>query len=231
MKSNDTFRFSKNHFVALVVILASSLFALTGCEEDEDNKLAQAQKCMDNLKDTDSDATAQRCMDYVDGVSSAESYVIRCSAYFFIGGVSASELTSAFTAADNASNSAEKDAILINALKQDSVSESDTTFAACNASGVPSLMAIAAFSKLGTYVINLGSNADIGTALTNCYAGGSGGVCNDAEIGSMISVIAPLYCTGDTADSSVCSDIATAIANAGGDAAQIAINLYQLLDY
>lgn len=175
----------KNSKLLALTILTSilSLSLLSSCESKDDNKMAGAQECMDNLKDTDPASSAQACEDMVAGISTPQSYVIRCSAQFFIGGITTQKILDAFEAFENASDN-QKASILMDSLSQadpadltDSdlaIAQAEQTYDACKLAQSPSLLYIATASKTGTIIKNSGvpgcaatDSCDAGTVTDN----------------------------------------------------------------
>ena len=61
------------------LFICSALIAaqlLTGCESEDERKLAAAQSCLDHATTSDVDT----CTAMVDGVETESAYLIRCSA-------------------------------------------------------------------------------------------------------------------------------------------------------
>lgn len=213
----------------LVGGLLISFFALffVGCETEDDNKLASAQECLDNLRDSDAPSVAQNCANKVAGLSSPESYVIRCSVDFFLGGVTSSDITDAFNAYETAPANL-KAATLMAGFAQTSPAFAQTTFDDCVKSEVPSLIYIATISQVGTLMTDAsGGSTDPAVFLPICAGGGS--PCDEVAIGTAVTTMYSSYCIGDAADTSVCKDIATAIAAGGSDPVAVANALYAAL--
>ena len=110
----------------LVVGMVVLSFGLLSCEEDEDNKLAKAQQCLDGLNDGSAVAEAQACAEKVSGLSSPASYVIRCSVGFFVGNVRTTKIAQAFDAYEDAPEN-EKAQVLIGALAQNTTAQARIT--------------------------------------------------------------------------------------------------------
>lgn len=214
-----------SRFIICTLASLITMFSL-GCETKDDNKLAAAQDCLDNLRDSDGNAAAQSCADKVAGLTSPESYVIRCSVDFFVGGVKSSDIADAFAAYNNAAESA-KAAILMANLAQSTKSNAQTTLDDCVKSQVSSLIYIATVSQVGTILTIDGGSTTPATFLANCSNVAS--PCDDAAIGTAVTTMYGSYCVGSAADSSVCKDVAAAIQTGGGNPTAIADALYQLL--
>lgn len=214
-------RLAFNRIFFVSILSAVALLSL-GCETDDDNKLAKAQECLDKVDDANI-AAAQSCASIVDGLTSPESYVIRCSVGFIVGGVTSADITGAFDAY-NAAPANLKAATLMGALAHGTDGEAATTAAACKASEVPSLDYLATLSQVGTAMIVGGGSSTPATFLTNCAAGS----CNDTVVGNAIISMYDVYCIGEAATNPACTDIGSAI-DAGGAPAAIAQALYDLL--
>jgi hypothetical protein len=220
--------FSKFASLSILITLTLGLFS---CEKTDDNKLADAQACLDKLRSTSLDAAALACQSKVDGLTSPQSYVIRCSVGFFLGGIKSSSIVAAYDSYTAAPANL-KVATLMGALSSNSVAQADSTFAVCQKSGVSSLIYLAALSQTGTILQDGAGGAGItdpATFISNCANGGAGGICNDAAIGTTVVVLYDSYCMGSAADSLVCTQINGAIQAGGGNPAAIATALYGLL--
>ncbi len=211
-------------FILILSILAIAVFNIS-CESDDDNKLAKAQACLDKVNDTNI-AQAQACAAMVNGLTSPESYVIRCSVGFIVGTVTATKIAAAFDDYDAAPANL-KAATLMGALSHDSTAHAAETVAACKASKVASLDYLATLSQTGTIMTTSASNDDPAAFLAYCAGGGN--VCQDEVIGAAVTSMYSVYCIGDAASNPACSDIGSAIAAGGGDPALVATSLYALL--
>jgi hypothetical protein len=216
---------NKKILILLTAALALTVFT-TGCEEDADNKMSAAQKCLDDLDDTTStDPEALACLTKINGIETPESYVIRCGIRFFVGGLKTQNIIDAFDDYEGASE-ANKANALMTALQQTSINEANETFLACQKSGVSSLIYIASASRVGTMVALSPGGGDLAT----CAA--TPGTCNDTDVGEAVIALSNAYCVGDAKETQVCSEVASAIEAAGGinaDPAVIADFLYDFL--
>jgi hypothetical protein len=213
--------------ILLTVALALTAFT-TGCEEDADNKMAAAQKCLDDLNDvTSTNTDALACEAKIAGIETPESYVVRCGVRFFVGGLKTSTILAAFDAYENAAEN-DQASVLMDALSQSDATAAQNTFDSCKKSGVSSLIYISSASLAGTMVADLGVGATLDDRINSCIAGN----CNDTQVGTAVIALSNSYCVGDAKETPVCSEIASAISAAGGanaDPATIADYLYQYL--
>jgi hypothetical protein len=191
----------------LVIILVA--FSVIGCEEEEDNQIAQAQQCLDGLRDSDN---AQVCINKVNGLNSAEANIIRCHASFHLGGITTTSIVAAVSDYESAP-AADKEATLLVALSQtpDS-SRSNTTYSYCAKTGVPGLVYMATISNMGTIVKEFGANPDPATAMAACAGGTS---CEEDVIGEMAVNLYDIYCVGGASQTQICTDINSSINNVG----------------
>jgi len=233
MRQFSSASISKLFCVALLTFITVGLL---GCESDEDNKLASAQACLDTLTQTSSTASAQACESKVSGLTTPESYVIRCSVGFFVGGVRENTIVNAYIAYEAATGNL-KTAALMGGLSMSggsnaaNIAQANLTYSHCEKSEVPSLIYMASLSQMGTLVTNSGGSpsSDPATFLATCSNGGSGGVCNDTLVGTALTTLYDSSCMGSLADSVVCQKAKSAIQASGGNPANVAIQLYALL--
>ncbi|MEK6555236.1 MAG: hypothetical protein AABZ31_08350 [Bdellovibrionota bacterium] len=182
--------------LVLLVCGAIVTTTLSSCEEEEDNKVAKAQKCLNDLTDASSDAEAQACMDKISGIESTGAYTIRCSATFFMGGLTTSKIVDAFKLhSDAAAN--EKEAVLIENLSLSSTAEANAAYDFCEKTGIPGLLKIAALVQIGTMVSSQ-AGGDISAQIDACIAnpGTNPGECDLTSIASSALVLADSYCKG-----------------------------------
>lgn len=215
----------------LRLVLGLSLigvFALSSCEESDDNKIAQAQECLNKLSDTSPSADIQACMDKVSGIETEQAYGILCSGSFLKGGLTTNKIVTAFDNADT-QPAAQKEAKLIEGLSLTSTAVADQAYENCAKTNTPGLIYIASLVKIGTFINVLGTGGSIDAKIDDCIASPS--TCQLAEVGEAIPTIANLYCKGDAKDEQVCKDLEAAIASAGGDYQQMAINLLNQFNY
>lgn len=204
----------------LLSLLIGTSVLLVSCESDEDNKIALAQECLNDLTDSSTNPEIQACIDKVSGIETPQAYTIRCSARFLSGGLTTSKIVTAFKDYDDAPAN-EKEATLIDNLALTSVGAADAAYADCAKTNVPGLLYIASLTRVGTLiVVNGAGGGDIQQAIDNCESGAQN--CNLTAIAESVLTLSDLYCKGDAAQEQVCIDIATAEANAGGDLEQLA---------
>ena len=218
-------------------VCSAALLSL-GCEQEDDNKLASAQACLDRLNSSSPPSAAQGCMNMVSGLTSPQSYVIRCSVGFFLGGITPSVLINAYNNnKDQPSNL--MGLALMSALTSSSLTQANQTYSDCVKSQVSSLIYMAGISRAGTAMsvgagvpFTPGATVNTTTAVTmlnTCSNGGAGGVCNDVAIGQTAIAIYSSYCMGDTAQTQVCVDMGSAVQAGNNNPASIALALYQFL--
>lgn len=214
--------------VSLVCLLC------VGCESEEQDKLAQAQDCLDNVTSSNYSA-ANNCMSYVEGMSSKQANIIKCSIKFLAGGLTTQKISNAYKELKDTSNS-NKEALYMSVLALDSTSLATEAASYCTATGVAGLMYLANLSVIGTQMLTLipgftpgmvPTQQDAIDAVNNCMSAPN--TCDDTAIGNAVINVAESYCAGSNADSDVCSKINDAIAAAGGIPADIAQQLYTLL--
>lgn len=215
-------------FTISLAILAGSIF---GCEDKETNSVAKAQACLDKAR---SSSEAGACRGLIEGKSSQQAYIVRCSIEFVAGGLTTSKVADAFKAQkDNATTN--KEAALIALLSLGDKTTADNAAAYCKLSGIPGLIYLANLSVIGTYMTDAISGFDpnnpssAASLISGCANGGSGGVCDDAVIGAAVISIGESYCNGGNSDSDVCSKVNQALASTDGSPQAVANALYSQL--
>lgn len=202
------------------------------CENEDMDKLAQAQNCLDNVPSSNPSA-ASSCMSYVNDLDSEQANIIKCSIKFLAGGLSTSKISDAYKQLNNDSVT-DKEAFYISMLALSPASLATEAATYCERSGVKGLIYLANLSVVGSMMMDaigvtgVPDATDVQNALTTCAS--APGTCNDTAIGSAVIVVAESYCAGSTADSGVCAEVNAAIAAAGTDPAAIAQQIYALLD-
>ena len=221
--------------IAFALLATALALVSLSCEEPDDNKLSSAQACLDSYRDSEPITKAEACADKLGGMTSPESYIIRCAVDFIVGGVTNSSLITAFTAYKGASTN-DKAAILMTALAQTGVdpaaalANAAKTASDCKKSQIPGLDYLASMSQVGTELSQgNGPTTDpltIAGYLTGCAGGG---VCNDDVVGAAVISMVDVYCVGSAAKEQTCVEINSAINQAGDNPGAVAQALYDLL--
>ena len=235
--------------IVLCALGLLSVLALPACVDEEQEKLAEAQACLDRINEAQF-STANNCMVYLAGLDSPQANALKCSISFVGGGITTSRLISAYKQINNGAN---KESVFIGALVFSGASaaaalnnvKSASNY--CNASGVKGLMFLANFSVMGTTLMaeyvaaggtvdwnNPGSGggltineATLTTAVNNCAAGT--GSCDYAAVGNAVTILSQSYCTGSNKDQEICKDVNNAIIAAGGDPVALAQKFFSQL--
>ena len=217
----------RQQFAFLILGLSVMLFA-AGCETDEDNKVAQAQECLNQLRDDDPgvSSAAEACENKLGNVNNQQSNIVRCSARFIVGGVTTSGMLAAFDDYNNASQN-DKPGVLMGALAQTTPALAASTYSACVASGIPSLIYVAAVSQAGTIMSAAAGDTNPAVFLNYCET--TPGGCSNEVIGQTAVTLYDNYCLGDAKETPICTDVASAIAGGNGNYAAIAEALYIIL--
>lgn len=206
-------------------LLTLSLTALlTGCgAQTEKDMLAEAQFCLDKANDA---TTANACMTKIDGLSSKQSYELRCAAGFIASGtISPSNLSTALNSMkENAST-----ASVLGVLAFDSQDLVDATFTNCSQSGNSGLELVAAMAKSATVIFKLtNGSGDLETemvsVITNIVTNLTSGdpalqaeaIANASKIGGAIQTVYQTSCAVAAANTEMCGSIDGALAAAPG---------------
>ena len=215
-----------------ILIVGLLCLVCTSCENEDMDKIAQAQDCLDNVPSSNP-ASASSCMSYVDGLESQQANIIKCSIKFLSGGLTTTKISDAYKQL-NDNSVTDKEAFYISMLALSPATLATEAATYCERSGVKGLIYLANLSVVGSMMMDaigvtgVPDATDVQNALTTCASAPN--TCNDTAIGSAVIVVAESYCAGTSADSGVCSQINAAIAAAGTDPAAIAQQIYALLD-
>jgi hypothetical protein len=204
------------------LILSALAIGLTACSQSESDKVADAQACLDSS----TPATAQACMSKIEGVSSKEASLLRCSAGFITEGLaSASTLSNAFSAIGSGGGNPTltmMGVLAFDSFGTDSTSNqafADETFNHCNDAGNPGFVLVASFSRMATTLAVAGSLFD-GTEITADElqtAVASLSTAENSVIGSTAVAAYTVSCSGENpSNPTLCTELETAITAAGG---------------
>ncbi len=151
-----------------------SLAMLSSCGEKDNDKIGDAQRCLDTVAYTQADT----CVTKLDGIESAKAYEMRCAAKFIREGFGdASKMLTAFTSLDGSSGSSGLTSFmgLISFTSKQNITEDNatasTTFDYCLKSGAKGSTLIAAFGYMGLAIYDF---FYINFPSTSCSAAPSG---------------------------------------------------------
>ncbi len=238
-------------FIFLSLVLS---LILAACESDEDRQIAEAQDCLNNASPTL--ASANVCLAKVDGLTSEESYYIRCSARFLGQGFVGSRFADAFESlADDEDGGGGGQDAMTTALtvmvftgtdNANAKQNASSTLSECLLSGSQGLSRLAALTSLATTLASAITGIDLSTVteegltpddvtdlLNNLTNDGEFDASDDEEIGNIALTANTLFCAdedSDFADTDICTNIGAAIATGGGDAQAIGDALRDQLD-
>lgn len=229
---------------SLTLIFAVTLLGACTMENEEDRKIASAMACIDEAKN---EFDADVCLQKVDGLTSKQSYLIRCSANMIAQGFTGNRLATAFQELkdNNGNKTASMMAYLVFA-KDLPNHTADKTLENCTLSGVTSVKGLATMIKTATLAaswtgIPLADSAfdpsnpdtfdpqELQNQLTN--------LANTAtdeqktEIGNLAVIAQESYCFDGSSmkDQDVCTKLNNAIESGGGDPKTIGQALLNLL--
>lgn len=225
-------KFSISKKIFLFLTLGAAL-TLTACDDDQ-NKVAQAQKCLDQVTDANPSA-ASACLNYINGVNSQQANILKCSITLVSGGLTTSRVMNSF----NNLNSGDSTEVAFMTLLTMQASTNNASAALaiaqqaasyCNSTGDKGLMFLGNMAVMGTSLsasipgidfsniseATLTNSGNLTTALSNCQSGSPS--CDKAAIGNAAIVLSGSYCAGPEADKGVCQEVNTAVA--GGASAE-----------
>ncbi len=220
----------KKMILALSVV---GLFFTTGCETNDDTKVASAQACLDSAR---SEAEASSCVSKVDGIDTAQASLIRCGGIYMQRGFLTTRWTSIFNAVND--KTATGDPVMrmmvyigftgktANSITGNTNSvDANRVVDECKKSGSSGMAYLSLITSLATEIYNVGSGnttdlSSITGYLTSLPA---------ATVGNIAIQAYQANCSGSNATTSQCTDLTTAYNAGGGDPTAVGTSLKNLL--
>jgi hypothetical protein len=202
----------ENMKYTLLTILALS--ALISCkEEDSVLNYAAARDCLDRTTDATPPDDTRACADILAGDTSPRAYKIRCASEFLAQGLNNDNLADVFLNAQNSDSASFEDLMQGLVFRAADITTAntlaDTTFTNCTLSESTGMILFAGLSRTATRIAGL--NGWNGTGVPPELDGAGG--ASDAELGDTVLIMNEAYCgSGSTADSEVCTQLASIIA-------------------
>ena len=195
-----------------LILMSSAVLFLTSCESKDDDKIYNAQRCLDVA----TPATVDACVDKVSGIGSTQAYVIRCSADFLRANITESTIVAALEQLDS-NNDPTKNATvtLFKFFTFATTSAADLAVANCLATGSSTLHDLALSAKAATVVNLLTGGQDLETWVNGLDPSTIASLDPDQllELGNTILTLQPSVCgvNGQFEGTKVCIDLNEAI--------------------
>lgn len=210
----------------LCMMIVAAQF-LSGCESEDERKLAAGQSCLDRATTT---ADANACISIVQGLESESAYLIRCSANFIAQGFTASRMASAFQRIKENTGGGDPMVTLLGYFVfQPSLTNNtaDDAVTNCTRSNVRSMLRLASAAQLATTFATLSgislttfdpsSGTFDATQMLTAITNASGNATSEAAVGQATVTAAAAYCNEGSSynGTEVCTNLNAAIAGAG----------------
>jgi hypothetical protein len=227
--------FMNRIFCAL--ILLSAVAATSSCSKDtEADDLAKAQKCLDEVPDSNPVA-AEDCLPLVKDYTSQQAMILKCSILMTSGGLIESKIVKGYNALKDDTQT-NKEAAYMAALCLDKpdvnagYTKAVQADVYCQASGVSGLKYISGVIVAGSFMNMVTGGIDIAvptaaqdaidTLISDCVTSPST-TCTDnlPALGSTVIGLADSYCAGSNAEEGICTQITDAVDAAGGDTSAV----------
>lgn len=240
----------RRNFIQWTALLALTATVGVSCTKNsESDDLAKAQKCLDEVPQSNP-AAADGCLQYVSKHDSQQANILKCSIYMTSGGLVENKVVKAYTALKD-STQTNKEAAFMTVLSLDfpNVTEGYTKAVKadgfCQASGVSGLKYISGVIVAGTYMNKIvgGVNVDdpasiqasVQAMLDKCAPTpptviDASCTTDIATLGATVVTLADSYCDNSSADQSVCSQVNSAVAAAGGNTSNVGLALFCYLN-
>ena len=206
------------------------------CESDENNKIAQAETCINENAGNQSGIAS--CASFLKGINTPRAKTLKCSITLESSGLSNKRIVSAVELMDNDSAS-DKELQFMALIALNSGTNADKIPSTCSGTDSPGIEFIANAARMGTELAIIGlidlstidedrtfSAGELNTIVDNCDGAPS---CKET-IGESASAMYDVFCEdADLAENEVCADVHSAITT-GTDAESIGEALIALLD-
>jgi len=219
---------------------------LVGCKKNESDDLAKAQKCLDDVQESDPTA-ADKCFNYVEKYTSQQAHILKCSILTTSGGLMESKIVRGYNILKDDTQT-DKTMSFMTVLSLDKpdidagYAKAIKANAFCLKSGVPGLVYLSGIVLAGTtfaktmHDLSISGfdpsdpasvNTAVNALLADCAGATPSAACaeNAEVLGGVVLNLSDSYCAGDSADKTVCEKIDSAVA-AGGDAKDAGRALY-----
>jgi hypothetical protein len=228
--------------LALATILLVTTILVSCNSADEQDALAKAQKCLDEVPQSNPPA-AEDCMHHIDKYTGQQASIIKCSIKMVSGGLMENKVLRAFDALENDSIT-NKEAAFMAVMSLDrpnltaGLAKAQEANVYCQESGVPGLMYLANVIVAGTGIAKIVSDlggtltenstpaeiqAAMNAMLADCTGATPSASCstNLAVVGTAVATLSTQYCATGDADEGVCKKVNDATAAAGTNATNI----------
>ncbi len=221
---------SKLSICALSLVLGFATLTLMGCEQDSDKQLAAGQACLDSATTA---PQADQCINIVQGLSSPEAALIRCSANFVAQGFTASRIASSISKVKTGTTGQMTGLMSFLVFGSNGTNNTaDMAVANCQASGVRSMVRLATAAQLATTIAGIGgvdpNGANPAAAMAAAIAAFQAGAtpAQQASLGTTAIAAQSSYCAPGSsyAATSVCTVLNNAV-NSGGSPQNIGAQL------
>ena len=162
----------------LIIALSAVALFNVGCESDEERKIAAARTCLDGATST----TVETCTAIVEGLTSSQSYLIRCAAHYIYNGFTITSFANAFQKIkDNPSsgNNSMVSTLAFLAFPSNSGTHGATILQSdCAASGSKGMQRLSLMTAVATTfssvagITNVTTEAQMVSAITNFVSNG-----------------------------------------------------------
>lgn len=219
-------------FIKLMLTLILGAFFTIGCSKatDED-KVGDAQFCLDDMPITGLSAGERtsyvnNCLSKMDGVTTKQAQLIRCSSGFLIEGFSdPSTLANILKSFKNNQQNSSTALLGVLAFKSKgnsltSSSNEDKVFAQetfnyCNSAGNPGYVLISSIANMATVISSISSNGSIEQGIADLLTNQDALASTSAEVIGATAIVAhQTSCqTIDDSNRQVCTELGNAIAS------------------
>lgn len=207
----------------LLSLCAFASVMVAGCEEKEDDKISQAQECLDKATVP---ADAAGCADIIAGINNEKANRIRCALAVLENGLTQTDIVAAFTAMDSGSEDPVIELVTIlglgDVVAPAGVDDDDAAVAEeikdiCYASNSIGLKTISQLILFGTRA-QVAAEALGGDPTDPQDIAGNIANMDPEDAGAFANDVYDLYCTPTPSNPDICNTLAGAGAGTGDNA-------------
>lgn len=202
--------------------MSLSVLVIAGCEEKDDDKINQAQACLDKAT-APSDVSG--CLSIIEGITSEKASRIRCGLTVLQYGTTQSEIVDAFTAIQNGSG---EDPVIevatklgigdfdtsgtVDSAEEDMAEEIKDICYESNSTGLKTMAQLILFGTRAQIAADAAGDPEDPQDVANNISN-----MTDADAGEFANDVFELYCEPSYSNTDVCTSLASAGAGAGND--------------
>ncbi len=222
----------------LTLCLCIAVSFTVACESDENNKIAQAESCIN--ENASNESAIASCSSFLKGLTSPRANTLRCSITLSAGGLSNERIVSAIEVMDDASSN-ENELQFMALISLNNTDSANQIPSACSNTDSPGIEFVANAARMGTTLAGFLTSIDIedideetviGTTEVNeIYSGCAPDSACKELLGQSAESMYDIFCAdADLSENEICADVNAAIDFGAGNYEDIGQALIDAFD-